>query len=161
MARRFIVLLVIAMGSVFAVPAAQADTGDIIEPQHEPPTAADGFQAGTCTTDTPECTPATTEAFYKQAGGHPPIGFTQYIVKTEELEAGKIVPIGAVNTIRVDLPAGLTVNPQATGTQCTMEQFLERTAPIEGELPKCPPTSLTGEELATVIVSAGGTKGTI
>ena len=46
---------VMALWLVAAVPVAQADTGEIIEPQTEPnPTAADGWQAATCTTDNAE-----------------------------------------------------------------------------------------------------------
>ena len=61
---------------------AGANTGDIIAPQHDPGTAADGWQAGVCNTDTPECSPASPRAQYStQAAAHPPIGFTQFIVK--------------------------------------------------------------------------------
>ena len=45
-----------------AAGTAQANTGDIIAPQNTPPTASDGWQAGTCTLDTAltPCTPETT-----------------------------------------------------------------------------------------------------
>jgi len=152
-----------ALWLVLAVPAAQADTGDIIEPQNTPATANDGWQAGTCTEDpiTEQCTPESpTAKFFRVAGGHPPIGFTQYIVKQEEFEAGKTVPIGSVKTIHVDLPPGLTVNPQATETLCTMAQFNTPLPPAQGEGPSCPLSSQVGEERLTVKVSEGPGKGT-
>jgi hypothetical protein len=100
-------LLCLAFGT------AQADTGDVIEPQHEPPTAADGFQAGTCyenqvgevpetspptkPTDTtkPFCSAETPEIFFTQAGGHPPIAFDQYIVRHKEESSpfGVLMPL--------------------------------------------------------------------
>jgi hypothetical protein len=130
------------------VPA-QADTGDVIEKQNEPPTAADGFQAGTCTSDEPtKCSPATPELFYTTAGGHPQIGFTQYIVKHETLGPGLEKTLAVPKTIRVDLPPGLTVNPLAT-EQCTLAQFKANEA-------LCPATSKVGREEVTVSVKIGG-----
>ncbi len=103
MAKRSVALLVLCLGVLFLLSAtAIADTGDVIEPQHEPPTAADGWQAGSCyenqvgevpeppkpinPTDTtkPFCSPETPELFYTQAGGHPPFAFDQYIIRHEE-----------------------------------------------------------------------------
>jgi hypothetical protein len=103
MAKRSFALLLLCLGTMFALPAfAAADTGNVIEPQHEPPTAADGWQAGTCyenqvgevpetpkptkPTDTtkPFCSPETPGLFYTQAGGHPPFAFDQYIIRHEE-----------------------------------------------------------------------------
>src|SRR5262245_34570113 len=98
-----------------AVPAV-ADTGDIIAPQHIPGTAADGWQAALRNTDVPECSPASPPVQYAtQAASHPPIGFTQFIVKDEE--GGLLEPVGVLKGVRVDLPVGLSVNPQATA-QC-------------------------------------------
>ncbi len=116
---------------VLGVSAASADTGDIIEEQHDPPTAEDGWQAGVCTANKeplpPEkfCSVETPSLFYKLAAGHPPIGFTQYIVKhvlPNPAEPARQIPIGILKEIRVDLPAGLTVNPQAV-PQCPLEVF--------------------------------------
>ena len=163
MARRLIAFVVMSLWLVAAVPAAQADTGDIIEPQNDPATANDGWQAGTCNEDLEanQCSPESPiEQYFRVAAGHPPIGFTQYIVKQEEFEAGKSVPIGSVKTIHVDLPAGLTVNPLATPERCTMAQFNTPLPPIEGEGPSCPAGSRVGEERLTVKVVAGPGKGT-
>jgi len=103
MAKRSLALLLLCLGALFALPVmAAADTGDVIEPQHEPPTAKDGWQSGPCyenqvgelpetsppskPTDVskPFCSPETPEIFYTQAGGHPPIAFDQYIVRHKE-----------------------------------------------------------------------------
>jgi hypothetical protein len=107
------------------------------------------WEAGTCITDTPECEYTSPESqFYTQAAGHPPIGLTGFEVNTESAGLGK-KPIGNVDNVRVDIPPGLSVNPQATcsegqtekeceGTgQCTLEQF-QATA--------CPSKSLVGTD---------------
>jgi hypothetical protein len=68
MQRGFATGIVLAALALLALPvAAVADTGDIIAPQHNPPTAQDGWQAGTCTTDLPECTPQTPGQFRTSA----------------------------------------------------------------------------------------------
>src|SRR5690349_15888512 len=104
MAKRSLALLLLCLGALFALPAmAAADTGDVIEPQHEPPTAGDGWQSGPCyenqvgempetsppskPTDPtkPFCSPETPEDFFTQAGGHPPIAFDQYIIRHETI----------------------------------------------------------------------------
>src|SRR3954468_17854337 len=103
MAKRSLALLVLCLGVLFALPAfAAADTGDVIEPQNEPPTSKNGWQSGPCyenqgggvaetspprkTTDvtTPSWSPEPPEIFCAQAGGHPPIAFDQYIVRHKE-----------------------------------------------------------------------------
>lgn len=149
MARRFLIAVaVMAFSSVFAAPAVYADTGDVIEKQNDPPTAADGFQAGTCTSDEPtKCSPDTPGLFYTTAGGHPAIGFTQYIVKHETIVPGVLEKTLAVpKTIRVDLPPGLTVNPLATD-QCPIADF---------KADACPAGSKVGREEVTVSVKIGG-----
>jgi hypothetical protein len=129
MPRGSAIAIVLAALSLLAfAPAAVADTGDIIAPQHNPPTAEDGWQAGTCTTDVPECTPQTPGQFYTQAAGHPNVGLTQFIVKNKPFEVlglpvpGTENPVGTLKTLRVELPVGLSVNPQAT-PQCALANF--------------------------------------
>jgi len=104
MAKRSLALLLMCLGALLAMPmVAAADTGDVIEPQHEPPTAGDGWQSGPCyenqvgevpetsppskPTDPtkPFCSPETPEDFFTQAGGHPPIAFDQYIIRHETI----------------------------------------------------------------------------
>lgn len=182
MAKRSLALLLLCLGALLAVPVlAQADTTDIIEPQHNPPTANDGFQAGTCTTDEPEpgkkCSPETPGAFFKTAGGHPPVGFTQYIIRHED-GTGFITVGGSpilevptseieepridrdIKTLRVDLPPGLTVNPNATA-KCSLEDF-EREIPNPAEpsetihVPNCGANSEVGREEVTLVTTIGG-----
>lgn len=112
MGKRLVALLLVCLGVLFALSAtAAADTGDVLEPQNEPPTAADGWQAGTCyenqVDEVPEtpiptkpvdptkafCSPTSSEIFYTQAGGHPPFGFDQYIVQHETKVPGVVEPI--------------------------------------------------------------------
>jgi hypothetical protein len=133
-------LCALALGA----PAVQANTGDIIAPQNNPHTPADGWQAGTCTTDVPECSVNTPGQFFRQAAGHPQVGFTQFITKEGPgTLPGTQVPVGNLKTVRVDLPVGLSVNPQAT-EQCEL-------AP--GERPDartCPAASKVGTSTVTV-----------
>jgi hypothetical protein len=182
MTKRLLALLLMCLGVLAALPvSAQANTRDIIEPQHEPPTAADGFQAGTCTTDEPEpgkkCSPETPGAFFKKAGGHPPVGFTQYIIKHKNgkgfitVEGTPIfeIPVSEIEeprikrdikTLRVDLPPGLTVNPNAT-PKCSVEEFkaigeIPGSGGALGHVPTCAPTSIVGKEEVTLVTTVGG-----
>lgn len=141
-ARCKLVLLAVVAASLFVVSTAQADTGDIIEPNHNPGTAADGWQAGNCKTDEPEagepkvkCSVETEQDFFRTAAGHPPVGFTNYIIKHEVLAPGVLEPIEEplegrdIKTLRVDLPPGLVVNPQSTTEKCSLTEFLHSPAP--------------------------------
>src|SRR5262245_16523795 len=134
--RRSVSLLVVALVSALSLaPAALADTEDIIEPNHVPGTPADGWQAGTCTTDTPKCSPATESQFYRTAGGHPPSGFTQYVIHHTVTTPGLVEPLVPpieerdIKTLRVDLPPGLVVNPESTTEKCSLAEFLHSPAP--------------------------------
>ena len=105
-----IAALIAILCLAIAVPSASATTEEIIAPSAPPFTAGSGWQAGTCKKDTPVCSVDTPEQFFEEAGGHPQVGFTQFIVRNKAPET----PVGALKTIRVDLPVGLSVNPQAT-----------------------------------------------
>src|SRR6476469_2395643 len=83
---------------------------DIIE--DKPETVEAGWQAGTCTLDAPHCSVDTPSQFFTQAAGHPPVGFTQIIVKHSQDLAQD--PVGHIKTVLVDLPQGMSVNPEAT-----------------------------------------------
>ncbi|HEU4737528.1 MAG TPA: hypothetical protein VFS54_00440 [Solirubrobacterales bacterium] len=149
---------------------AQADTQDIIQPQNE--TRDQGFQAGTCIAEgvpgppPAPCSPETPTIFYKTAAGHPPIGFTQYIIEHEPFTplpsppfpAGALTAVipgedikeHTIRTLRVDLPPGLTVNPEAT-PRCSIEDF---TAGTPGALvPLCDPKSKVGKEKITLVTN--------
>jgi hypothetical protein len=139
-----IAFAVMTLWLVLAVPAVQADTQDLIEPQNEPPTAKDGWQAGNCTTETPtKCSPETPERFYRLAAGHPPFGFTQYILKHEVIVPNTLEKVEKeIEKLRVDIEPGFSVNPQAT-EQCPLETF-------ETDETLCPAESKVGQEEATV-----------
>lgn len=172
MAKRSLALLLLCLGALLAMPVlAQADTTDIIEPQHEPPTAADGWQAGTCTSDEPvKCSPEHPELFFKQAGGHPPIGFTQYIIQHTTVVPNTVEPIKedepgsetvadrTIKTLRVDLPPGLTVNPNAK-PKCSLEEFENEVEVEPGKkvhVPLCNPETIVGREEVTLVTNVAG-----
>jgi hypothetical protein len=116
------------------------------------PTKADAFgvskwEAGSCTDSS--CTDSTPSFFYTQAAGHPNFGITDFRFASEESSglAGKVYrPIGHVADVRVDLPPGLSVNPEATPTCSEAE--------IEAKEARCPPASQVGEDEATGTVDA-------
>jgi hypothetical protein len=166
--RRLILTAVLVAGLVLGVSAAQADTQDIIEPQHEPPTAADGWQAGTCEEDEPPppaeptvfCSPETKTRFYTQAGGHSPMGFTQYIIqhKVEGPLRPLIEPVTGrtLKTQHVDLPPGLINNPQSTGARCSLADFEhigEIKTGVFGHVPACDPGTIVGRDEVTLVTN--------
>jgi hypothetical protein len=162
MVRRLIACAVMALWLVAVVPVAQADTGNIIEPNTKPATEKDGWQAATCNADEPiKCSPNNPD-YFVEAGGHPPIGFTQYIIRHGEVASpfGTLKPIETplpnrtIKTLRVDLPPGLTVNPQAT-PRCSREAF-EFETEIGGKevrVPQCDKGSIVGREEVTLVVN--------
>jgi hypothetical protein len=98
---------------------------DIIGPQNpDDPQADSPWQAGTCSSDAGPCSVATSAQFYETAAGHPSVGFTQFIINQEEVELVPPIaferPVGNLRTVRVDLPTGLTVNPQSSPEQCEL-----------------------------------------
>ncbi len=134
--RAALIAAILTLGAALAAPGAGAD---IIGPQNpDDPQADSPWQAGTCTIDTPTCSVDTPAQFFETAAAHPPVGFTQFIVNTEPAPLPPFgpAPIGNLRTVRVDLPAGLTVNPQSSAEQCELGP---------GESPStCPPGSKVG-----------------
>jgi hypothetical protein len=115
--------------------AAVADTGGIIEgpANGRPESPSNGWQAGVCTSDSPQCSSETPNQFYTPAAGHPGVGFTQFIVKHTDGLLGTQFPVGKVKDIRVDLPVGLSVNPSAT-PQCSVATFEAGSCPSNTEV---------------------------
>jgi hypothetical protein len=178
MARRFLIAIAVVALAVFVTPMAQADTGDIVEPQHEPPTSKDGFQSGTCyenqvaedptKTDPakPFCSAETPSLFFTQAGGHPPFGFDQYIIRHETIVPGVVEPLvedpsdplpfedRVLKTERVDLPPGFTVSPEAA-PKCSQENF-EKVVVVEGKplrIPACDKSTVVGRDEVWLVVN--------
>jgi hypothetical protein len=103
-------------------PAARADFG-----------VAD-FDAGTCTKNTEpaqQCRRDSTPDFwYATAGGHPQWGITDFKFNTTGTLA---TPDGNVLNVHVDLPEGLSVNPEAT-PKCTTAQLEAQVCPADSEV---------------------------
>ena len=123
----------------FGTSVAEASTAGIIAPSDpNDPQVDSGWQAGTCSKDTPTCSVATPEQFFEQAAGHPKVDYTQFIVKHRW--PGK-TPVDELKTVRVDLPVGLSVNPGAT-PQCPQAIF-------EASPAACPAGSGIGHSFVT------------
>ncbi|HET7589471.1 MAG TPA: hypothetical protein VFK14_04720 [Solirubrobacterales bacterium] len=65
-----------------------------------------------------------------------------------------------IKTLRVDLPPGLTVNPNAT-PKCSVEDFkaigeIPGSGGAVGHVPACAPTSIVGKEEVTLVTTVGG-----
>jgi hypothetical protein len=136
--------VLIAAGTVvFAFGTSVAQAASIVDEQHQPPSPADGWQAGTCQTDLPECSAETPSQFFTQAAGHPSVGFTQFIVKHTSVGPLEF-PLGNIKDLRVDLPLGLSVNSLAT-EQCVLGKFEESAS-------NCPAGSQVGTSAITVSV---------
>jgi hypothetical protein len=144
----FAVVAAAALALALAVAApAGASTADNIAPQHPPLyTPDDGWQAGTCVKDTPTCSVATKEQFFETAAAHPPVGFTQFIVRHE---APGETPVAELKTVRVDLPVGLSVNPGATD-RCPLPTF-------QAGASGCPSGSEVGKSFVTAAAPILGT----
>ncbi|WP_445148335.1 hypothetical protein [Baekduia sp. Peel2402] len=103
------------------------------------------FDAGVCATNTepaPQCARDSNPSFwYTQAAGHPQWGITDFAFNTTGLLQ---TPDGNVLNVHVDLPVGLSVNPEAT-PKCTTAQ-LEATA--------CPANSAVGTNYITTVSAA-------
>ncbi len=129
MARRLLIVVsVMAVGAVFAAPAAHAAFGignweSLTCKANEDSTAGPGVpplpqSAG-------QCTKSTEPKWFTQAAGHPNFGITDFTLNTGEFGAG--FPDGFVKDIVVETPEGLSVNPEAAPA-CSLEQL--PTAPI-------------------------------
>jgi hypothetical protein len=131
----------LALGAAFWAIGAQAE---IIAPQHHPPQASDGWQAGTCYSDVGPCSvDSPPSQFFEQSAGHPQVGFTQFIIQDEPGPLLGQIPVGNLKTVRVDLPAGLSVNPQATPEQCDLEAV--------GHPGSCPADTKVGTSEVTAV----------
>jgi hypothetical protein len=128
-----IAALIALMLLAFAT-AATADTGDIIEgpANGSPESAANGWQAGVCAVNTPECNSTTSSQYFTQAAGHPNFGYTQFIVKHTSIGPLE-TPVDAPKSLRVDLPVGLNVNPTAT-RPCEQSVFEAGNCPEEDKV---------------------------
>ena len=162
MSRRLLVVAAMALGMLLPAAGAQADTGNIIVPQHHPANETDGWQAGPCTSDTPvKCSPTTTDQFFRKAGGHPPKAFTQFTIQHNTIQQGVTEPLiepleGRVpRKLRADLPPGLSVNPNATGQKCTKAEFFH-VGPAGNFAPICGASTVVGQAEVNVVTGEDG-----
>jgi hypothetical protein len=91
------------------------------------------------------------ERFYTQAAGHPNFGITAFLMN--QVTGPPKLPDGFLKEIRVELPEGLGVNPQAT-EQCTVQKLSEPVAPGPPVATKCTteaPGSLVGVDYLTTL----------
>ncbi len=140
-------MLVLSVAALSVPSTALASTADVIAPQNPPNyTANDGWQAGTCETDTPTCSVETKDQFFEGAASHPPVGFTQFIVRHGP--PGE-TPVADLKRVLVDLPVGLSVNPGAT-PRCPLATF-------EAGAAGCPAASKVGESFVTAAMPLLGT----
>ncbi|HSZ69693.1 MAG TPA: hypothetical protein VK756_04960 [Solirubrobacteraceae bacterium] len=93
-----------------AAPVAQASFG------------VESFFAANCTVSTCSAKSEAAE-FFTQAAGHPDYGISDFTLKTKVVVPEALYqPEGVVSNLRVDVPAGLSTNPQAV-PQCTVKEF--------------------------------------
>jgi hypothetical protein len=97
--------------------------------------------------DAGQCTEETPTKWFKQAAGHPNFGITDFMLNTFSAPKFSLFPEGFVKDIVVDTPEGLSVNPEATGAKCTVEQ-------LKANPPECPVQSLVGAVYLTVAGAA-------
>jgi hypothetical protein len=151
-----ICLLALVLGALFAAPAWGGEV-PFVPQDNENPTANDGWQAGTCKTDAPtKCSVDTPGQFFETAAGHPPKGFTQFIIKHTGPApiTGAEEPQVNLKDLRVDLPIGLSVNPGAVprcavahpgecGTAQPLSKVGESQVTVSPELSIVPPITIT------------------
>ena len=101
------------------------------------------WEAGTCREVNCEDL-GPTSRFYTQAAGHPDFGITDFRFAATKVGVNHEVPTGKVKDVRVDLPPGLAVNPEAT-EQCTEAQLQQF---------RCPAGSQVGEDEAVGTATA-------
>ena len=96
------------------------------------------WEAGTCKESS--CTDGgPTSSFYTQAAGHPDFGITDFRFKSKVVGPDHEEPEGKVKDVRVDLPPGLAINPEAT-PKCSEQQLNDL---------ECPSDTQVGEDEAT------------
>jgi hypothetical protein len=90
--------------------------------------SASKWEAGTCSVVS--CSDSgPSSSFYTQAAGHPDFGITDFEFNFHESLPTVKEPDGKVRDVRVDLPPGLAVNPEATSERCTEAQINELNCP--------------------------------
>src|SRR5580698_5261561 len=126
-------------GTLLAVLIVAASIAGALAPSAQASFGVEKWEAGTCKEST--CADAgSSSAFYTQAAGHPNFGITDFEFNhTESLLLKTKTPEGHVKDVRVDLPTGLAVDPEALPV-CEEVQLQKN---------ECPEASRVGEDEAT------------
>jgi hypothetical protein len=108
------------------------------------------FEALSCTENEPEggakeCNNSTPAQFFKQAGGHPNFGITDFSLNLGEFE----LPGNGVKSIRTDLPVGFSTNPEAL-PRCSQSDFAANFGKAEES--HCPASSQSGTQEITIVL---------
>jgi hypothetical protein len=141
-------ILALLAGAIFcaAAPAAHAAFG------------VERFFATECTVAT--CgeggAPVESSELFTQAAGHPNFGITDFRLNSKEQKVPftAFIPEGNIENLRVDVPAGLSTNPQAV-PQCSQKEFAPKGSEV---LPgvflasECKPETQIGTDAVTVAV---------
>jgi hypothetical protein len=134
---RLIAVIAAAIGALWLAPGAHAFK-------------VEKWEAGTCKES--GCTDAGSHAaFYTQAAGHPEVGITDFEFAYQEREVllkKWKEPEGRVKDVRVDLPPGLAVNPEATKNS-KGELVVCTETELESDNKECPEGSRVGVDKAT------------
>jgi hypothetical protein len=128
---------------VAALLCCAAGGGGVAAPAASAAFGANKWEAGTCKEKACNSEGKDPAAeFYTQAAGHPDFGITDfafnYTTETNILAEEVRVPVGHVRDVRVDLPPGLAVDPEAA-KECPEAQI----AALE-----CPASTQVGEDEA-------------
>ncbi len=115
------------------------------------------FFASECTVET--CgefsgPPLKESELFTQAAGHPNFGITDFRLNSKEQKVPftAFIPEGNIESLRVDVPAGLSTNPEAV-PQCSQEEFHGiEVAPGTFTESACKPETQIGTDAVTVVV---------
>lgn len=113
--------------------------------------------AGTCKVSTCSDSSSLSELF-TQAAGHPNYGITDFKVASVHVPGAPgtepEAPVKPIKRARVDLPVGLSINPEAV-PRCSMADFTSAEAVPGKEIfapSLCTPETVVGKDLVTVVV---------
>jgi len=144
MARRsLIAVAVMALCAAFVAPAAQADFG--IARWEALTCKSDGTLPGlgNWAANGSPCVKSEVERQYTQAAGHPNKGITAFLMN--QVVGPPKFPDGFIKSLRVELPRGLAVNPEAV-PKCTEQQLSEVVAAGPPVVTKCT-TEVPGSQI--------------
>jgi hypothetical protein len=96
------------------------------------------------------CNDAECVSPFTQAAGHPPVGLTVFKLNAVGT-AGKEAPVEDIRNERVDVPAGLSTNPEAV-PQCSISEFGKEVGPGIFEGSTCSSKTVIGVNKVVVVV---------